>query len=282
MTTATLNPALQEYRQKINDAVAYIKARVTALPEVGVILGSGLGELADEVEGKLAIPYGDIPHFPVSTAPGHAGNLVFGKLGGKNVVLQQGRFHTYEGYSPKETAFPVRVMRALGAETLIVTCATGGLNHRFQAGDLMVISDHINMTFTNPLMGPNDPELGTRFPVMFDAYRPELRQLAHEVAVQLGVRLQEGIYAGITGPAYLTRAELRMLISLGADSVGMSTVNEVIAAVHGGMKVLGIGTITDMAIPDSHHHADEQEVLEIARRTGPKFRNVIRGVLERM
>ena len=248
-------------------------------PRIAVILGSGLGELAHDVEDAVVIPYSEIPHFPVSTAPGHAGNLVFGRLGGQDVVLMQGRFHGYEGYAPQQTTYPVRVFRALGVETLIVTCATGGLNPAFKAGDLMLITDHLNLTGTNPLIGPNDPDWGPRFPVLFDAYKAELRAIAHTVAKGLGETLQEGVYAGIPGPAFFTEAEIRHLMTIGADAIGMSTVHETIAAVHGGMKVLGIGMISDMANPDLGGHASETEILETVSKTSARFRKLVQAVL---
>lgn len=272
-------PAVAEMRRKVKESADYIRSKTQVVPQVGLILGSGLGPLADHVPGATVIPYTEIPHFPKCTAPGHAGNLVIGELSGKPVVMMQGRFHTYEGYTQQEATFPVRVMKDLGIDTLVVTCATGGLNFRFKAGDLMLILDHINLTGSNPLIGPNDPEMGERFPVMFDAYRPELNAIAHKVAQKEGIYLQEGIYAGITGPAFFTKAELRFLTKIGADTIGMSTVPEVIAATHAGIKVLGIGTITDMALPDSGHHASEDEVLQVAREVGPKLQRLIKGIL---
>jgi purine-nucleoside phosphorylase len=266
-------------RRKVKESADYIRSKTQVTPRVGAILGSGLGPLADHVEAATVIPYGEIPHFPACTAPGHAGNLVIGQMAGKPVVMMQGRFHTYEGLTQQEATFPVRVLKELGIETLIVTCATGGLNYRFKAGDLMLILDHINLTGSNPLIGPNDPELGERFPVMFDAYRPELNAIAHKVAQKEGIYLQEGVYAGITGPAFFTKAELRFLTKIGADTIGMSTVPEVIVATHAGIKVLGIGTITDMALPDSGHHATEDEVLQVAREVGPKLQRLIKGIL---
>ncbi|MEB3284154.1 MAG: purine-nucleoside phosphorylase [Candidatus Sericytochromatia bacterium] len=263
----------------MESAAEFIRGHYGQKPSVGIILGSGLGSIAGAVSDSAVLPYGTIPHFPVSTAPGHAGNLVLGTLEGHTVAVMQGRFHLYEGYTPHQVAFPIRVMRALGVDTLIVTCATGGLNHRFKAGDLMLIHDHINLMGVNPLVGPNDPEIGERFPVMFDAYRPDLIELAHRVALKQGVVLREGVYAGIQGPAYFTKAELRYLIKIGADSIGMSTVPEVITATHAGMRVLGIGTISDMAIPDSGHHATEEEILAVARRVGPTLERLVRGIL---
>lgn len=278
-TTSSVSPVILDERNRIKETADFIRTKFQAQPQVGVILGSGLGSLAAAVEDAVTLPYKDIPNFPVSTAPGHAGNLVLGRLEGKHVMVMQGRIHAYEGYTQQQVAFPVRVMQALGLETLVVTCATGGLNFRYQAGDLMLIVDHINLTGSNPLIGPNDSELGERFPVMFDAYRPELIALAKRVALREGIAVREGVYAGITGPAFFTKAELRYLIKIGADSIGMSTVPEVIAATHAGIKVLGIATISDMAIPDSGHHATEQDVLEVAHRVGPQLQRLVRGVL---
>jgi purine-nucleoside phosphorylase len=278
-TTVSLHPQVLEMRQKVQEAAAYIKSKISVKPRIAVILGSGLGELADEVENAVAIPYGEIPNFPVSTAPGHAGRLVIGTLAGQPVMLMQGRFHLYEGYSAQLCTLPVRVFREMGVETLVVTCAAGGLNRNFKAGDIMLITDHINLTGTNPLIGPNDAEVGPRFPVMFDAYRPELRQKALKIAMREGIRIQEGVYVGISGPAFTTPAELRQFMLIGADSIGMSTVSEVITAVHCGLKVLGISNITDMAIPDFGHHATEQEVLEVAKATGPVFRRLLKSVI---
>ena len=279
MTTAVLNPVLVEARQKVQEIVDFIRSRTSATPEVAIILGSGLGELADEVSNRVVIPYKDIPHFPISTAPAHAGNLVVGTLAGRTVILQQGRFHSYEGYSAKEITLPVQVFRALGVGTLVVSAATGGLNKHFKAGDLMMITDHLNLTGMNPLIGPNDPEIGARFPVMFDAYSRTLRDKAEAIALREGITLRQGVYAGINGPVFFTPAELRMLITLGADSIGMSTVHETIAAVHGGMQVLGLTAVTDMAIPDSGHHSNEQEILATAAQMGPRFRRLVTAVV---
>lgn len=278
-TTSNAAPAVLEMRRKIKESADFIRGKAKVAPQVGIILGTGLGGLADRVEDAVTIPYEEIPHFPTCTAPSHHGALVVGTLEGKPVAMMKGRFHTYEGYSQQDVAYPVRVMRALGVETLVVTCATGGLNFRFKAGDLMLIVDHLNLTGSNPLIGANDPEVGERFPVMFDAYRPELIELAKKVALKEDIYLQEGVYAGITGPAYFTRAELRYLIKIGADTIGMSTVPEVIAATHAGIKVLGIGTISDMALPDSHHHASEEEIIACAREVGPKLMRLIQGVI---
>lgn len=274
--------AVTEIAKRIEQATAYLKEQIATVPEVAMILGTGLGELADQAQDAKVVPYSDIPGFPVSTAPGHKGNLVFGKLGGKQVVLMQGRFHTYEGYSQAECTIPVAVFHALGVKTMIVTAATGGLDYNHKAGDLMLIRDHINFTGTNPLIGPNDPEVGPRFPVMFDAYDPDYRELVKSVALKEGILLHEGVYASVNGPVFFTKAELRMLMILGADSIGMSTVPETIIARHRGMRVIGLAVITDIAIPDAGHHADEAEVLARAKKTGPLFQKLLVKTLEAM
>ena len=267
---------------RIKSAADYLSGLGLPKPDVGMILGSGLGELGDKVEGARVVSYSDIPGFPKATAPGHKGNLVFGKLGGQSVMLMQGRVHTYEGYSQAECTLPIALMHRLGVETMIVTAATGGLDYNHKAGDLMLIRDHINFTGDNPLVGPNDEAVGPRFPVMFDAYDPELRELTKKVALKEGIRLHEGVYCGIRGPVFFTKAELRMLMLWGADSIGMSTVPEVITARHRGIKVLGLAVISDIAIPDAGHHATEEEVLATARETGPRFQTLLTRVLEAM
>lgn len=273
---------MQEIHKRIQEATAFLREKVSSTPEFALILGSGLGELADRAEDTTVVPYSEIPGFPVSTAPGHKGNLVFGTLGGKSVVLMQGRFHTYEGYSQAECTIPVAVFHQLGVHTMLVTAATGGLNYNHKAGDLMLIRDHINFTGTNPLVGPNDPSIGPRFPVMFDCYDPEYRELVKRVALSEGIPLHEGVYCAITGPVFFTKAELRMLMLLGADSIGMSTVPEVIVARHRGMRVAGIAVVTDIAIPDAGHHATEEEVIATANKTGPLFQRLLTKTLEAM
>ncbi|GLV47329.1 purine nucleoside phosphorylase [Thermus sp. LT1-2-5] len=265
--------------EEIQEAVRYIQSKTDFVPEVGVVLGSGLGPLAEEVEKVAEIPYREIPHFPLSTAPGHAGRLVLGYLEGKKVLVYQGRVHYYEGYSASEVVFPVRVGYFLGAKTFILTSAAGGLNPRFRAGGIMLHLDYINFAGANPLRGPNDERLGPRFPVMFEAYDPELLALARGVARQQDLHLFEGVYAWFMGPSFASRAELRMLRELGADAIGMSTVPEVIALRHLGARVLGLSTITDMAVPEREHHATEEEVLRVAAETGPIFRRFVRGIL---
>jgi purine-nucleoside phosphorylase len=231
----------------IDEAAAFIRTTTDIRPEIGLILGSGLGVLGDELEDAVTIPYEDIPHFPVSTVEGHAGELLIGKLQGRSVVLMRGRFHMYEGYEPERTALPVRVMKELGVTTLLVTNAAGGVNLEYKPGNLMLISDHINLTGRNPLVGPNDNALGLRFPDMSDAYSRRLRTIAKDTAAELGVPVQEGVYVGLLGPNYETPAEIRMLRTLGVDAVGMSTVSEVIVARHSGIEVLGISCISNMA-----------------------------------
>jgi len=273
---------MSDLLRRMEEARAAVAARGGVSPKIGLILGSGLGDLADQVEGAVRIPYGEIPNFPVSTVPGHAGQLVIGRLEGQPVVAMQGRVHFYEGYTMEQVTFPVRVMRALGVETLIVTCAAGGLNPSFSAGDLMLIIDHINMMGQDPLRGPNADELGPRFPAMVDAYSPELRRLALDVAAEMGITLRQGVYSPISGPCYNTSAELRMLQRLGSDAVGMSTVPEVVVARHMGLRVLGLACITDMALPDAPVHLTHEQVMEVANRTKPLFQNLVRGVLRRL
>jgi purine-nucleoside phosphorylase len=270
---------MENLHQKMTEAAQAIKGKTTDKPEFGLILGSGLGELADEIENAVKIDYSEIPNFPVSTVEGHAGKLVIGQLHGKTVVAMQGRFHFYEGYSMQEVTFPVRVMKALGVETVIVTNACGGMNSDFAAGDLMIITDHINMTGANPLIGKNEADLGPRFPDMSRAYTPELVHHVEKVASDLEIKVQKGVYAGITGPTYMTPAELIMLRNLGADAIGMSTVPEVIVASHMSMKVIGISCITDMAIGEELEPLTHEQVVEVANRTKPRFINLVKNIV---
>lgn len=269
---------------RIEEACTFIAARTQHRPEIAVILGSGLGGLADEIETAETIAYPQIPHFPPSTVEGHKGELVLGRLSGKTVAVMRGRFHFYEGYDLQQTTFPVRVLQMLGARTLIVTNAAGGLRGDWQVGDLMRIGDHINlpgMAGFHPLRGPNDPRLGLRFPALTDAYDPELGRLAHEVAAGLGVTLREGVYAMLAGPSFETPAELRMLRALGADAVGMSTVPEVIVARHGGLRVLGISMISNIATPDAPP-ANHEEVLSAGEAVQGAFTALVRGIVGRI
>ncbi|MZQ84330.1 purine-nucleoside phosphorylase [Paenibacillus sp. 5J-6] len=266
------------YIEKINEAAAFIKQKLDGVaPVIGLVLGSGLGDMANQVENPIAIDYSEVPHFPVSTVEGHEGRFVAGTLEGKQVIVMQGRFHYYEGYDMKKVVFPVYVMKAIGVHSVVMTNAAGGMNRGFKAGDLMVISDHLNMTGDNPLIGPNHSELGVRFPDMSEAYSRDYRALAHKLALTVvgedGVplKLQEGVYAGITGPTYCTPAELMMLARIGGDAIGMSTVGEVIAARHAGLKVLGISCITDMAVGEELEPLTHEQVVAVANRTKPKF-----------
>ncbi len=266
-----------------DEAAAAVASRGAPAPRVALILGSGLGDLADQVQSPTVVPYREIPHFPVSTVEGHAGELVLGCLEGVQVAAMRGRVHYYEGYSLQRVAFPVRVMRRLGAEVLVVTNACGGLNEAFETGDLMVLTDHLNllgMAGLSPLRGAHEPELGVRFLDMLGAYDPELRAVALRVAAANGVTLREGVYAMVGGPAYETMAEIRFLQRGGADAVGMSTVPEVLVARHEKMRVLGISAITDMAVgkgaTSEISHAD---VLAAAERIKPRFATLVKGVL---
>ncbi|RKD25636.1 purine-nucleoside phosphorylase [Ammoniphilus oxalaticus] len=268
--------------ERIEESAKYIQSKVSVKPELGLILGSGLGALADEIEQPTKIAYEQIPHFPVSTVEGHQGQLVIGRLKGKNVVAMQGRFHYYEGYSLQEVTFPIRVMAALGVQTLFVTNASGGINTDFEPGDLMVINDHLNMTGSNPLIGPNDERFGARFPDMSEAYTKELADLAHSVASAQGVQLRDGVYAGLSGPSYETPAEIRMLRTLGAAAVGMSTVPEVIVASQQGMRTLGISCISNMAAGILPQPLTHQEVVETAEKVREKFSKLMLGIIEKM
>ena len=266
----------------IEAAVKVVREKTGLEPELALILGSGLGPLADEIDADTVIPYSELPGFAPSTAPGHAGRLVLGTLGSRRVVAMQGRLHFYEGMTAAEAAFPVRLLHALGAPTLLVSNACGGLNPNWHAGELMLQLDLINFTFANPLVGPNDPELGPRFPVTFDAYDPELLELARKTARAQDITLREGVYLAVSGPSYATRAELRMFRAWGADTIGMSTVHEVLVARHEGMRVLGLSVVTDMALPDGAAHADENEVLETAAESGPTFRKLVKALVPQL
>ncbi|MCD9021272.1 purine-nucleoside phosphorylase [Cohnella silvisoli] len=266
----------------IDEAAAFIRSTTDVRPEIGLILGSGLGVLGDELEDAVTIPYEDIPHFPVSTVEGHAGELLIGKLQGRSVVLMRGRFHMYEGYEPERTALPVRVMKALGVTTLLVTNAAGGVNLDYKPGNLMLISDHINLTGRNPLIGPNDNALGVRFPDMSEAYSRRLRTIAKETAADLGFSIQEGVYVGLLGPNYETPAEIRMLRTLGVDAVGMSTVSEVIVARHSGIEVLGISCISNMAAGILDQPLSHAEVMETTELVKEQFLSLVLTVIPKM
>lgn len=271
---------------QVQEAAASIRARAALQPAIAIILGSGLGDLASDVRDATALPYAEIPHFLRSTVSGHAGRLLVGRLENVPVVMMQGRFHSYEGYSQPELTLPVRVMHALGAQTLIVTNAAGGINPSYRPGDFMLIRDHIylpGMTGANPLMGPNDERLGERFPPIARAYDAGLRELAREVAAgQQGTTLYEGVYVMLSGPSFETGAELRFLRTIGADAVGMSTAPEVVVARHEGMRVLGISLITNMATGDESEEVDHASVLATADAARPRFAALVRGIVRVM
>lgn len=274
--------SVEEFRKKREEALSFLQEQTDHQPDYLIILGTGLGRLAEEIEVVDSISYADIPHFPVSTVESHAGRLLFGNLSGKKVVAMQGRFHFYEGYSMQEIAFPVRALQAMGTDTLIVSNACGGMNPNFSRGDIMLINDHINMLGDNPLIGPNDDELGPRFPDMSEPYTERLMEVAEQVALDEGIKMHEGVYLALSGPTMETKAEYRFLRMIGADVVGMSTVPEVISAVHMGMDVLGISVITDECFPDALEPVNIEEVVEAAGMAEPKMTRVITRVLERL
>lgn len=266
-------------QQAIKDAAEYIKSKITIKPSIGLILGSGLGVLAEEVKHKTVIQYNDIPHFPSSTVVGHKGQLVIGEIEGKNVIVMQGRFHFYEGYSMEQVTFPVRVFKQLGIEAMIVTNAAGGINTSFKPGDLMIITDHINNMGTNPLIGPNIDELGTRFPDMSQVYDQEYIDYAIACADDLNVNIKRGIYVGNTGPVYETPAEINMLRTFGADAVGMSTVPEATVARHASIRVLGISCISNMAAGVLDQPLSHTEVIETTEMVREAFLTFVKKVI---
>jgi purine-nucleoside phosphorylase len=271
-----------DLKESVNETAEFIRGKTKVLPQIGIILGTGLGSLAEAINVDAKIPYEQIPHFPVSTVESHTGRLILGELSGKSVVAMQGRFHYYEGYDLKQVTFPVRVMKALGAGILVVSNACGGLNPLYKAGDIVVISDHINLQGSNPLYGPNDESLGPRFPDMCRCYDPELITLAENVALNLGLKLHKGVYVAVGGPNLETAAEYRFLRFIGADVVGMSTVPEVIVARHQGMRVLGFSLITDMGLPDALKPTNLEEILATAARSEPILKDIMSRVMEEM
>ncbi|PKD42671.1 purine-nucleoside phosphorylase [Rhodohalobacter barkolensis] len=274
--------SVETFRKNRNEALEHIQSITDMRPEYMLILGTGLGQLADEMDIKTEIPYNEIPHFPVSTVESHAGKLLFGNLGGKDVVAMQGRFHFYEGYTMQQIVFPIRVLKANGANTLFVSNASGGMNPNFKRGDIMLINDHINLLGDNPLIGPNDDELGLRFPDMSEPYTERLIDIAHTVALEENIFMHQGVYAAMSGPMLETKSEYRFLRLIGADVIGMSTIPEVIAAVHMGMEVLGISVITDECFPDSLQPVVMEDILEAAGMAEPKMTKVMIGVLEKL
>lgn len=268
--------------KEINEAVHFIQSKYATQPYVGIVLGSGLGSFADEIEIECEIQYSDIPHFPVSTVKGHSGKLIFGNLSGKKVVAMGGRFHYYEGYSTQEVVFPIRVLKFLGLKTLLISNAAGGINRSFKVGDLMIIKDHISMLTLNPLLGKNEDELGERFPDMSEPYKNYLIEKAKQIAIENKIEIKEGIYAGVTGPTFETRAEYKMLNILGADAVGMSTVQEVIAAVHLGLPVFAMSVITDIGIREEENTITHEEVLQAAKDAEPKLTLIFKQLIAQL
>ncbi|KER10766.1 MAG: purine nucleoside phosphorylase [[Candidatus Thermochlorobacteriaceae] bacterium GBChlB] len=273
---------MTDLRKKIQEASAFLRAKTEQLYPVGIVLGTGLGGLGKEIKQTLAIEYDHIPHFPISTVESHHGRLIFGTLGGKNVVAMQGRFHYYEGYSMQEITFPIRVMKTLGVKTLCISNACGGLNPLYRKGDVMIIDDHINMLGDNPLIGKNDDELGPRFPDMSEPYSKRLIALAEEAALELKIKAHRGVYVALSGPNLETRAEYRMLRLLQADVVGMSTVPEVIVAAHQGTEVIGISIITDECFPESLKPVDVKEIIAAANEAEPKMTAIFKRVIEQI
>lgn len=271
---------MPELYEQIEEAKSAIQSHWKERPRVGIILGTGLGGLVEEIETEAALKYGDIPHFPTSTAPTHAGRLVCGRLAGKNVVVMEGRFHFYEGYSLRQITLPVRVFKALGCDTLLVSNASGGLNPQFRKGDLMVIEDHINLLGANPLIGPNDERLGPRFPDMCYPYDRELLDLARRIALEEKIVLQQGVFAAVAGPNLETRAEYRYLRTCGADAVGMSTVPEVIVGVHCGLRNAGISVITDMGLADALEPTNLADIVATANAAEKKLRVLVRRIVQ--
>ena len=266
--------------EKIQETASWLKERMTTKPETAIILGTGLGQLASEITDSYAIPYQDIPHFPISTVEGHAGKLIFGKLGDKDIMAMEGRFHYYEGYDMKQVTFPERVMYELGIKTLFVSNASGGMNPNFNIGDLMIIDDHINLFPEHPLRGKNFPT-GPRFPDMHEAYDRRLIALADEIAAEKGIRVVHGVYMGVQGPTFETPAEYKMYHRMGADAVGMSTVPEVIVAHHCGIKTFGISIITDLGLEDTPVEVSHEEVQEAANHAQPLMTEIMREMIRR-
>ncbi len=273
---------MDNLRDRISDSSDFIRSKIDLVPRVGIILGTGLGSLWDGIELAATVDYDQIPHFPVSTVESHRGRLLFGHLGAKPIVAMQGRFHFYEGYTPQQVTFPVRVMKELGIETLVVSNACGGLNPQFDRGDIMIITDHINLQGVNPLIGRNDDNLGPRFPDMYNCYDKELAALAEQTALEMKIPVRKGVYVAVAGPNFETAAEYRFLRTIGADVVGMSTAPEVIVARHQGTKVLAFSIITDMGLPDALGPCSLDVVIEAANRAEPKLRDLIAAVVERM
>jgi purine-nucleoside phosphorylase len=266
--------------KKIQETAAFIKARIEVAPEIGIILGTGLGGLINEIEVQVVIPYKDIPNFPVSTVEGHAGQLIFGRLGGRKIVAMQGRFHYYEGYTMREVTFPIRVMKLLGIKLLVLSNASGGLNPAFEVGDLMIITDHINLMPSNPLIGENFAELGPRFPDMSEAYDKDIIRKAEKIVSENKIRARTGVYAGVSGPTFETPAEYNYIRIIGADAVGMSTVPEVIAARHMGLTCFAVSVISDLGVRGKIVEITHKEVIDAASLAEPRMTLLIRELLK--
>jgi purine-nucleoside phosphorylase len=267
---------------EVDEAARVVRSRWDGVPSVGIVLGTGLGALAAEIQAEAVIPYADLPHFPHSTVESHKGQLVCGQLAGRSVVAMEGRFHLYEGYTPAQVTFPIRVMKELGCSMLVVSNAAGGMNPLFAKGDLVVIDDHINLMGVNPLVGPNDDRLGPRFPDLIEPYDRALQDLALRAALESNIVAHRGVYVGVVGPNLETRAEYRFLRAIGADVVGMSTVPEVLVAVHAGLRVLGFSIVTDLCLPDALEPVKIEEILATAREAESRLRTIVRLVLERL
>lgn len=273
---------MKNYKHKTVETSEFLKKHIKNLPKIGIITGTGLGKSSKSLEISVSFEYEDIPHFPTSTVESHYGRLLFGEIRGKQIMAMQGRFHLYEGYSPLEVTFPIRVMQALGVKTLVLSNAAGGLNPGFNIGDIMIISDHINLTGSNPLIGPNEEDWGIRFPDMNAAYDKGLMDLAKKAGKDEGLPLQKGVFVGLKGPSLETPAEVRFLRSIGADAVAFSIIQEVIAAIHAGIKVLGLSTITNVHDPDRPVPATVEEIVAVAEKTAPKLEAIINNVIEKI
>jgi len=265
--------------KQLNETISYIKKKYTNEPLIGVVLGSGLGNFTTEMEVECEIDYSELPNFPVSTVAGHNGKLIFGSLAGKKIVVMAGRFHYYEGYATQQVVYPIRVMKMLGVETLLISNAAGGVNANFKVGEMMIINDHISLFTINPLLGKNEDELGTRFPDMSEPYNKEIIAKAKSIANNLGYDVKEGVYCGVTGPTFETRAEYKLIKAVGGDAVGMSTVQEVIAGVHAGMKVFAMSIITDLGIRDDDNIITHEEVLAAANEAEPKMTAIFKELV---
>ena len=273
---------MEGYTKKVQETSVFIKEQIGVFPLVGLLTGTGLGESAEAIEASVVLDYSDIPNFPVSTVESHTGRMLIGKMNGCPLMVMQGRFHLYEGYSPREVTFPIRVMQSLGVKTLILSNAAGGINPDFQAGDIMLIADHLNLTGENPLVGPNNDSWGLRFPDMTRAYDKQLATIAETAAEELGISVRKGVYAGLKGPSLETPAEIRFLRTIGADAVGLSTVMEAIAAVHAGMAVLGLSTISNLVDPDNPVPATVEDIIAVANQTASELQKILGKVVEKI